>query len=349
MVQYRAQALRANLGATRTPGPGSGAQAQDQAQALGPEPQPVLRPGVSDNTHLPQEGVPPASSTGDTLLENTDEERVGGAQGGLVEGIPSPLPPQSPPSADQIMVQMVSTLDNNIERSQSALEHFREIYDTDTLEAEIQNMATFVRTLPRANQRALSQFQLMEVARLTSQLQKLIDGCENVLSYARRDHTNSEVDSAVLQVLRLKRRRQPEVPVTHSTPSPRETRVHPPHAGQGVGDDSFLPPYPTEWDQAMSWGDCPGQHPTGGCSDQAAGGEIGRWSTMRGRPTHTNVDHSYIETPRVAGTLPGARRLATPVRPAVPQPLGSTAGTTRAPGYHSTGRPPHAAAIFVLS
>merc|ERR1712015_500375 len=46
MIQHRAQAFRANLGATRTPGPGPGAHAQAQAQALEPEPQPVLRPGV---------------------------------------------------------------------------------------------------------------------------------------------------------------------------------------------------------------------------------------------------------------------------------------------------------------
>ena len=76
MIQHRAQAFRANLGATR---------------ALGPEPQPVLRPevllaGVSDNIPLPEEDEPPAGSTGDNLLENTGEEV--GAQGGMVEVYP---------------------------------------------------------------------------------------------------------------------------------------------------------------------------------------------------------------------------------------------------------------------
>ena len=203
MIQHRAQAFRANLGATRTPGPGPGAHAQAQAQALEPEPQPVLRPGVPDNTPLPEEEVPPPGSTDDNLLENTVEERVG-AQGGIGEGVPSPLPPpQSPPSADQIMSQMVSTLTDHIERVQSTLGYFREVYNTDPLEADIQGMATFVRSLPRADQRALSQFQLMEVARFTTQLQKVIDGCENIFTYGRRDHTVREVDNAVFQVLRL--------------------------------------------------------------------------------------------------------------------------------------------------
>ena len=321
--------------------------------ALGPEPQPVLRPevpaGVPDNTPLPEEDEPPAGSTGDDLLENTAEERVG-AQGGLVEGVPSPLPPpQSPPSADQIMAQMVTTLNDHIERTQSTLKHFREVYNTDALEADIQGMATFVRTLPRANQRALSQYQLMEVARFTTQLQKVIDGCENVFTYSRRDHTLREIDTAVYQVLRLQRRQQYEDPVSHSTPPPPPPAGGHSRDGEGAqgGYDSSLhvAQFPTEWDRAMQWSDCPGRHPMGGCSDQAAGGAVGRWSAMEERPTHTNVGQSYTETPRVARTLPtlpSARRLATPlVRPSVPQPLG-TAGATRAPGCHPTGGPPYA-------
>merc|ERR1712015_460409 len=350
MVQYRAQALRANLGATRTPGPGPGAQAQDQAQTLGPEPQPVLRPGVPDNTPLPEEEVPPPGSTDDNLQENTVEERVG-AQGGIVEGLPSPLPPpQSPPSADQIMSQMVTTLTDHIERVQSALEHFREIYNTDQLEADIQGMTAFLRSLPRADQRALSQFQLMEVARFTTQLRGVIDGCENIFTYGRRDHTVREVDNAVFQVLRLRRRQHHDNPVSHSTPPPQNTAMHPPPSGghsrdvEGAhgGRDSSLhvAQFPTEWDDGMQWGSCPGRHPMGGCSDRANGGAIHRWSTMGERPTHI----SYTETPRVARTQvhPGARSLATPlVRPRVPQPLGNTVGATRAPGCHPTGGPPY--------
>ena len=361
----------------------TGPRDQLPPRALRPAPipplvQPIPAPamgGLPENTPLPEgesgttgENLLGATAgenllgatAGNHLLSGTAGEDLIGTDGGQVQSelsLPPPLTVQAAPAphtADQIQYQMVNTLHNRIERTQSAVNVFTTDYDMTRIEDDLAGIIHFVRNLPR--HRALSQHELMEVCRFTSKLEKLVDVCQNLFSFSRSGQPASALDRLCYQHLNVQRR--PEL-LSHSTPPPREGMEQlpmtghqhqgeelPTGAGAGAGtgaggndNDSFLniTPYPADWDAALQWGECNGGHPRGDCNEA-------RWGITGvgvGAPG-ADVGHAtYTETPRPPHLAPGARRLASPPpRLSVAQPRGHNVEYRAGSGPIHSSRPP---------